>query len=556
MTGRVGRWTGVKKEVVIMLYVLSQTIGCYAANQLPSSDVQQNGMSDNMLNNQRVVVHKDDISEHAEKSQSMVYVKRFQLDVSGIEERLPPPKALLEKYSGRNLAVNDLQQLTKALSVYYRKQGYPVATAFLPRQDIVAGIVTIKVFPGVLDKLRVKNSTSLEDRFVEGFLKNLYAGMQLRSDILEMTLNNLNALPGVQAKGVLEPGDKIGSSSLTILLEASPIVEGAVYTDNYGGKYSGRYRYGMQVIVNEPLRSGDRFVIGGMLSNEKMKNYNLGYETAVNRTGGRLGISCAESDYTLGDYFTQAGAVGTAKTVSLYGSQPLSGRKSGNLRLIYGYEHNRLNDELRVFDYTARKSSDVFHLGLTGSLQSAVSYSGYSAVLRAGNLKLRSGEAQAADEFSRTEGGFNRFNFDVNHVSKLSKVTQFYIFAHGQLANRNLDSSEQFYLGGADAVRAYPQGEASGDSGYQATAELRYQTPVKGMSMTLFADVGEVLARKDGDTSDPHRRLAGWGIGAVYSLDRSLYARLDYARKIKGESYRSEAEDKNGRLWFRLYKLF
>lgn len=114
-----------------------------------------------------------------------------------------------------------------------------------------------------------------------------------------------------------------------------------------------------------------------------MKNYNLGYETAVNRTGGRLGISCAESDYTLGDYFTQAGAVGTAKTVSLYGSQPLSGRKSGNLRLIYGYEHNRLNDELRVFDYTARKSSDVFHLGLTGSLQSAVSYSGYSAVLRA-----------------------------------------------------------------------------------------------------------------------------------------------------------------------------
>ena len=77
------------------------------------------------------------------------------------------------------------------------------------------------------------------------------------SDILEMTLNNLNALPGVQAKGILEPGDKIGSSSLTIVLGASPIVEGAVYTDNYGGKYSGRYRYGMQVIVNEPLRSGE-----------------------------------------------------------------------------------------------------------------------------------------------------------------------------------------------------------------------------------------------------------------------------------------------------------
>lgn len=108
-------------------------------------------------------------------------------------------------------------------------------------------------------------------------------------------------------------------------------MEGAVYTDNYGGKYSGRYRYGMQVIVMSRCAAGPRLVIGGMLSNEKMKNYNLGYETAVNRTGGRLGISCAESDYTLGDYFTQAGAVGTAKTVSLYGSQPLS---AGNSEII------------------------------------------------------------------------------------------------------------------------------------------------------------------------------------------------------------------------------
>ena len=103
--------------------------------------------------------------------------------------------------------VNDLRQWPRAITGEYRQQGYPVATAFLPRQDIVAGIVTIKVFPGVLDKLRVKNSTSLEDRFVEGFLKTLYAGMQLRSDILEMTLNNLNALPGVQAKGILDTGD-------------------------------------------------------------------------------------------------------------------------------------------------------------------------------------------------------------------------------------------------------------------------------------------------------------------------------------------------------------
>lgn len=189
-------------------------------------------------------------------------------------------------------------------------------------------------------------------------------------------------------------------------------------------------------------------------------------------------------------------------------------------------------------------------------MNSAAGYTGYSAVWRAGNLKLHSAEALAADAFNDIEGGFSKINFDVNHVTNLGRLMQFYLFAHGQMASRNLDSSEQFYLGGADAVRAYPQGEAGGDSGYQATAKLRYQMPVKGLSLALFADVGEVLTRKDGDTADPHRRLAGWGIGAVYSRNRSVYARLDYARKIKGEPYRSEAEDRNGRLWFRLYKLF
>ncbi|WP_455653488.1 ShlB/FhaC/HecB family hemolysin secretion/activation protein [Phascolarctobacterium sp.] len=459
----------------------------------------------------------------------------------------------MEKYSGQKLSVGELKLVTKQVSDYYRRHGYPVATAFLPRQEIVDGIVEIKVLPGVLDQVVLKNNSGLKDSFVQGFMQDLHSGMQMDGDILSRSLNNLNGLPGIRARGILEPGTKVGSSSLTVILAAAPAIEGAVYTDNSGGKYSGRYRYGGQIVVNEPFKNGDRFVAGGLLSNENMRNYNFGYEMAVNKSGGRLGISCAESDYELGDYFAQAGAVGTAKTASIYGSQPLGG---GQLRLIYGYEHNRLNDELRIFDYAARKSSDVFHLGLTGSVNSAAGYTGYSAVWRAGNLKLRSAEALAADAFNDTEGGFSKINFDVNHVTNLGRLTQFYLFAHGQMASRNLDSSEQFYLGGADAVRAYPQGEAGGDSGYQATAELRYQMPVKGLSLALFADVGEVLTRKDGETADPHRRLAGWGIGAVYSRSRSVYARLDYARKIKGEPYRSEAEDGNGRLWFRLYKLF
>ena len=64
-----------------------------------------------------------------------------------------------------------------------------------------------------------------------------------------------------------------------------------------------------------------------------------------------------------------------------------------------------------------------------------------------------------------------------------------HINLHSQLASKDLDGSEQFSLGGADGIRAYPQGEASGSSGYQATAELRYATSIANLLLLFFRTV-------------------------------------------------------------------
>ena len=49
--------------------------------------------------------------------------------------------------------------------------------------------------------------------------------------------------------------------------------------------------------------------------------------------------------------------------------------------------------------------------------------------------------------------------------------------------------------------------------------------------------------------------LAGWGIGLQYARSNDYYLRLDYARKLNGEAFTSEENDKNGRLWFLAYKM-
>ena len=91
-----------------------------------------------------------------------------------------------------------------------------------------------------------------------------------------------------------------------------------------------------------------------------------------------------------------------------------------------------------------------------------------------------------------------------------------------QKASGNLDSSEHIYLGGAHGVRAYPQGEGSGDEGLLGTVELRYHTPVKGLTLSTYLDAGHVEIARSGD--EGNMTLKGWGVGLSYTRPGDWFA--------------------------------
>lgn len=77
----------------------------------------------------------------------------------------------------------------------------------------------------------------------------------------------------------------------------------------------------------------------------------------------------------------------------------------------------------------------------------------------------------------RTQGKFHRLNLSVARLEKPPGDFSLFARFYGQWANRNLDSSEDFALGGPYGVRGYPVGEARGDMGVLGTLELRYDLP-------------------------------------------------------------------------------
>ena len=111
---------------------------------------------------------------------------------------------------------------------------------------------------------------------------------------------------------------------------------------------------------------------------------------------------------------------------------------------------------------------------------------------------------------------------------------QLAVSVNGQQANKNLDSSEKFSLGGVNGVRAYPQGEATGDEGYKATIELR-RTLTTNLQGTLFYDYGSIRVNKNpfGPAAPNNRSLAGAGFGVIADL-AAVQLRASVAWRTKG----------------------
>ena len=66
---------------------------------------------------------------------------------------------------------------------------------------------------------------------------------------------------------------------------------------------------------------------------------------------------------------------------------------------------------------------------------------------------------------------------------------------YGQLANKNLNSAEQFYLGGPYGVRAYPVAQGGGSQGAIASVELSHTYPNQ-LQLGAFFDAGVVQQYK------------------------------------------------------------
>jgi hemolysin activation/secretion protein len=466
---------------------------------------------------------------------------------------------------GSELTLPELRAMAALISSYYNARGYVVAQAYLPAQDIVDGVVTIAVVEGRYGKVSLLNETNVSDRLASGYLDGLNSGDAVAMEPLERRLLLLSDLPGVGVRSTLTPGAAVGTSDLIVNLTPGRRVTGSVEADNSGNPYTGQYRLGAAINLNEPLGIGDVLSARYLGSTTGGLNYGrVAYQAQVE--AATVGVSYAIFDYRLGRQFAPLHASGSEQIASLYGSYPLIRSYNNNLRLLADIDYRTFQDKVGLTSTTVDKQAWVLNAGIAGDFHDmwgGGGWNSYSLIGTFGDLDIQSPLARAIDAATaQTDGTYAKASFSVSRLQVLAGPFTLYGSVRGQIAANNLDISEKMELGGAYGVRAYPEGESYGDDGYIATLEARMLLPkwsasLPGeMHLIGFIDTGYVRYNTSpwmSGSNDATR--TGVGVGLTWADANNFSATVAYAHEIGGERATS-APDRFGRFWFQLVKYF
>lgn len=494
-------------------------------------------------------------------------VLRFELQ--GVT--LLPPQALqdaLAPWRGRPLRFDDLQAALRRIVAVYREHGW-LARAELPEQDITEGTVRVQVLEGRFGRLGVLDEGRRADG---GFIarmagRGLEPGQPYPLWRLERGLLLANDLPGVYVDGVLQAGQSPGSSDLILQVDDGPLFGGSLAVGNDGSRYTGRAQAIARLTLDNPGGRGDQLGVT-LMRGQELEYAGASYSLALGASGLRGNLGYTSLHYRLGKEFELLEARGGSRLHRAGLSYPLHRSEAWNLEAELAWarrwqEDASLGEDLRrrrLQDLTLSLFGDAVHRGATGAHTAWILDIGHGRA----RLDLPSDwlfDAQGPG----VHGRFSLLRVELRHDRWLHPDWYLRARLNGQWADGNLDSSQQFVLGGPSGVRGYPVNEAAGDSGAVLQLELHRVLAAPGggeLDGHLFFDGGSIRQRQD--PWDPfalnHYQLRAAGLGLRWThggFSASLAAGRPLGDNPGGlDGANQDGSGRATQFWFNLRQRF
>jgi hemolysin activation/secretion protein len=175
-------------------------------------------------------------------------------------------------------------------------------------------------------------------------------------------------------------------------------------------------------------------------------------------------------------------------------------RGSGNTHsLNFSLENKQYQNFTNDTEASAYKIAKLT-AGVSGALMQEKQNLSYAINAGLGNLSINNAAQLSTDASAsgpQTAGRYSKLSLYTSLVNQLPlKRTTLRTTFNGQVASKNLNSSEQIYLGGSDSVRAYPVAQGGGSQGFVASLEVTH-TFTSGLQLGVFYDLGRIQQYKN-----------------------------------------------------------
>jgi len=450
-------------------------------------------------------------------------------------------KGIVEPYLNTPMSYEQMLEIGMVVEQYYRQNNY-LARAILPPQDLTDGVLTVDVIESVFSKVEIEHE--LED------LPNTQAhvaaiiqaqqptGEPLNTKSLDRALALANDIPGMSAQGSLRQGQQPGETELLLQLYQGRTRQAELMVDNGGSRSTGVMRLMATLNWFNPNDMAD--LLNVVAVHTQGSNYaRLAYSLPVGTDGWRMGLNMSAMSYevVVGEQ-GMVGAVGRAVTQGMEWLYPLirADDRSATVSLTADAKkfQNTSAQGLLMSDYESKVLAAQVS-GFYRDLNPGGGTGTYSLQLAHGNLNLDGSLSQQTDRTTtQTDGAFDKLRVSGTWQQALTTQTSAFVSYTGQLADKNLDSSEKMQLGGMTGVRAYPTGEGSGADAHLIQLELRHSLS-SGVNLTGFYDWGQVWLQHDpsypGGPLNNRNTYKGFGASVAYTNDDGVNFRATWARR-------------------------
>lgn len=449
------------------------------------------------------------------------------------ESQVLSPKelgAIVKDYEGKEVSLDDLYVVVQRINELYRTKGYVTCRAFLAPQTIHEGTVHIDLVEGKTGKVEITGQGSTREAYIQHRI-HLDSGKVQNIQQLNKDLLRFNSTNDAQLRIALKAGEKDGTTDYVITVAEPQKQVAGIFADNAGSDTSGLYRVGAYWQDRDLSGNRDHLFLSTLRS-EGMKAVSGSYNTPINRTGTRAGLSYTSNSVHITDgYFEPLGVRGHAYALTASLTSPIV--TTDTLKSEWGFEYGHQKSQtdygtsLGLRSHWTDDTIDTLFLyyDQLDYGRSTVFYQKYG---------YRNGWYRDLNDRNRS---FGKFETNMLYQKLFRSGQQWTLRLDGQLSSTQyLPSAEMFYLGGMYSVRGYKESLIGGDGGFLASAQysfpLEKSQRLKGY---LFVDGGRIW----GSSAFGDRSLVGTGVGVTAEINdhMSLNAALAFPllRTINGE---------------------